>query len=230
MGKNLLTEGKTASPLIAAGSGANPANEKILKQLGQETGTDVLGEAQKLAAARTFGKPQLMPVDSTGKAVGRMGLASGIGFVTGGVPGAVIAGGLTSPAALKVAIKAGQAAGSPTGQALASVASKAMIQSKLDKLGKLLPSTSGDQTSKPDNSLTQAPQKGEKKWMNDGAAKLIEHVDTPEDKNLIKKLKDSAASDPKAKDLLIQASDLKPGSKAMEKVMAKIKAKIASDD
>lgn len=225
MNKGMLAEGKTASPLMAAGAGANPANAKILKQLGQETGTDILGEAQKLSAARTFGKPQLMPVDSTGKAVGRMGLASGLGFIAGGPTGAVLAAGATSPAALKLAINTGRAFGASG--AAAGALSKAVIQKNLE----------GDDSSSSigspsvDTKLTnQAPLKGEKKWMNDGAQKLIEHADTPQDKAAIQKLKGAAIDDPKTKDLLIKASDLKPGSKAMDAVMAKLKAKIAEGD
>lgn len=225
MNKTILAEGKTASPLMAAGAGANPANAKVLRELGKETGTDILGEAQKLSAARTFGKPQLMPVDSTGKAVGRMGLASGLGFIAGGPTGAIGAAALTSPAALKVAINAGRGAVGPTGQALASIVSKNAIKSAVQ-----LPESDSSKTAieKPVNSLTETPAKGEKKWMNDGAQKLIEHA--PDEKSAIEKLKGAAADDPKTKQLLIQASDLKPGSKAMEAIMAKIRAKIASDD
>lgn len=228
MNKNMLTEGKTASPLMAAGSGGNPANAKVLKQLGKETGTDILGEAQKLSAARTFGKPQLMPVDSTGKAVGRMGLASGIGFIAGGPVGAVTAAGATSPAALKVAINTGRAIGTPSAQALGTGAMKAAIASGLKNPDTQTP---GVPTPTPINSLTNStPQKGEKKWMNDGFSKLLEHTDDPADKDLLEKNKSSMLGDPKINQLLIQASDLKPGSKAMDKVMAIIKSKIASGD
>lgn len=76
-----------------------------------------------------------------------------------------------------------------------------------------------------------APTKGPDKWFQDGADKLIQHATSPQDKDAIEKLK-GAAADPKTKQLFIQASDLKPGSKAMEAVLSKIKAKskIASDE
>ncbi len=232
MNKNMLTEGKTAGPLNAAGSGANPANAKILRQLGEETGTDILGEAQKLSAARTFGKPQLMPVDSTGKAAGRVGLAALIGFATGGPAGAATAAAMTSPAALKVAIDAGRALGTPTAMALAEAASKALIKSQSDisiPNGSSAPSpTNEEPTLKPTDIKTKGPDK----WAKDGHQKLMDHAEDPKDQEMLQKSKGAMISDPKSKQLLIQASDLKPGSKAMESVLSKIKAKakVASDE
>jgi hypothetical protein len=111
MNKNILAEGKTAASLYAAGSGGNAANAKVLKRLGAATGEDMLGEAEKLAAARTFGKPSLLPVDTTGKSLTRMGVAGVGGYLMGGVPGAVVMEGLASPAALKAGILSGRAAG-----------------------------------------------------------------------------------------------------------------------
>ena len=110
MNKNILAEGKTASPLLAAGSGGNPANAKVLKQLGEETGTDMLGEAEKIAAARTFGKPSLLPVDATGKSLTRIGVAGGAGYLLGGPMGALAAEGVASPAMIKAAINTGNKA------------------------------------------------------------------------------------------------------------------------
>jgi hypothetical protein len=107
MNKNMLAEGKTASSLLAAGTGGNPANAKLLERLGQVTGTDALGEAQKLAAARTFGNPAYMPIDQTGKSLTRMGIAGGLGYLTGGVPGVVAGEVLSSPAAIKQMINVG---------------------------------------------------------------------------------------------------------------------------
>lgn len=66
------------------------------------------------------------------------------------------------------------------------------------------------------NSETK-PLKGKDKWANDGFEKLSAHAPDLEFD------RDQLMSDPKAKALLIQASDLKPGSKAMDKIMMKIK-------
>ncbi len=106
--KNIIAAGKPEAALMAAGTGGNAANVKNLQKLGEITGTDMLGEAEKLAAMKTFGSPGLLPADTTGKAVGRMGLGGGAGFLAGGVPGAVVGSALTSPAALKASIDAGR--------------------------------------------------------------------------------------------------------------------------
>jgi hypothetical protein len=107
MNMNLIREGKPESALMAAGSGGNSRNALNLQKLGDFTETDMLSDAQKLAAMRTFGSPKLMAMDTTGKAVGRMGLAGGIGLLTGGPGAAVGAAAITSPAAVKVAIESG---------------------------------------------------------------------------------------------------------------------------
>lgn len=108
MNANLISAGKPEAGLLSAGSGGNLRNAKALSQLGDFTGTDMLGDAQNLAAMRTFGSPKLMAADTTGKAVGRMGLAGGLGFLAGGPAGAVGAAGITSPAALRTAIDTGR--------------------------------------------------------------------------------------------------------------------------
>lgn len=69
--------------------------------------------------------------------------------------------------------------------------------------------------------LIAAPEKGPDKWASDGVKKLQEHdpssgISDPETISRLKKSK-------KGKDLLIQASDLKPGTKAMDNVLRKIK-------
>lgn len=108
MNANLISAGKPEAGLLSAGSGGNLRNAKVLSQLGDFTGTDMLGDAQKLAAMRTFGSPKLMAADTTGKAVGRMGLAGGLGFLLGGPAAGVGAAAITSPAALRAAIDAGR--------------------------------------------------------------------------------------------------------------------------
>lgn len=56
--------------------------------------------------------------------------------------------------------------------------------------------------------------KGESKWAQDGFNKLLE-MDSSLDKEIMQS--------PKAKQLLIQASDLKPGSKAMDNILMQLK-------
>ncbi len=130
MNRNILAEGKTAAPLYAAGSGGNPANAKALERLGDVTGEDMLGEAQKLAAARTFGKPSLLPVDTTGKSLTRMGAAGVGGYLVGGLPGAIAAEGLASPAMLKAGIMGGRAGGRLGSGLLASPAASGLLLRK----------------------------------------------------------------------------------------------------
>lgn len=69
------------------------------------------------------------------------------------------------------------------------------------------------------------PTKGPEKWQADGLQKLQDHVKTDDDKELLDKAKSQLMTTPDGKKLLIAASDLKPGSKAMEDVMSKIKQK-----
>ena len=59
------------------------------------------------------------------------------------------------------------------------------------------------------------PKKGPEKWANDGIEKLKEHG---ADAEQLKKLKETAAG----RKILVAASDLKPGSKAMAKLAARI--------
>ncbi len=112
---NLIAEGKPEAALLAAGSGNNQRSAGMLKKLGELTNTDMLSQAEKLAAMRTFGKPALLPIDTTGKSMTRLGVGGGVGAAAGlltGVPGAAFVGGAigsaaTSPMALKKMIDAG---------------------------------------------------------------------------------------------------------------------------
>jgi hypothetical protein len=108
MNKNLLAEGKPASALVAAGSGGNLKNAMEIQQLGQLTGTNMLGEAEKLAALQYLGNPQYLPIDTTGKSALRTAIGTGIGGAIGGFPGAAVGGALTSPLMAKTLIDAGR--------------------------------------------------------------------------------------------------------------------------
>lgn len=61
--------------------------------------------------------------------------------------------------------------------------------------------------------------KGPEKWANDGAQKIKQH-----DSSLSPKVLDELKKTKKGRDLLIQASDLKPGTPAMDRMLRKIKA------
>lgn len=73
----------------------------------------------------------------------------------------------------------------------------------------------------PDNQ----PKRGRDKWANDGFEKLIEH--SPD--SALQENREKLLSDPGTKDLLIRASDLKPGTKAMDDMMIKIKNRVGQN-
>lgn len=100
LNKNMITPGKPDAALLAAGSGGNPRNAKLLERMGEMTGTDALGEAQKLSAAKAFANAPLLPADTTGKSLARMATGIAIGSLKG--PVGMVAGGLlSSPAVTK---------------------------------------------------------------------------------------------------------------------------------
>jgi len=65
------------------------------------------------------------------------------------------------------------------------------------------------------------PTKGPDKWANDGMQNLLEH-----DPKALNGFTQEDLKDPKTKELFIQASDLNPGSAAMQKVMDKVKGRM----
>lgn len=205
MNPNILSEGKTAAPLLAAGSGTNPANEKILKRIGEQIGYDALGDANKIAAARTFGKPAFTPQDTTGKAAARMLAAGAAGFAaSGGNPViAALSAGAVSPASLKVGVNATRAAGQLAGAVPNVIVGK----------GIELAAGAG---------ATAIANKGRDKWATDGFSNLMKHAG-PDDQKMLQDMSDDLMGDNKTKDLLIRASAEKPGSKAMQSILDKIK-------
>jgi len=72
--------------------------------------------------------------------------------------------------------------------------------------------------------------RGEKKWANDGLEKLLKHSKDPEQKKLLESVRGAAATNPKIKRLLIDASGLSPGSKAMDRIIEQLKQNADSND
>ena len=157
MNINLIAEGKPEAALLAAGSGANQRNAKVLKDLGNLIDHDALGDAEKISAARYFGDPGWNPVDVTGKSVARKntaqmigsGIGAGVGGLIGGIMPGAATGGLvghhiggiaSSPMALKSGIQAQQALGmlgqklepiqGPMGNVISREAIKKWLESK----------------------------------------------------------------------------------------------------
>ena len=84
----------------------------MLEALEGVSGYPLLSKAGDLAAARTFGRPSLLPADYTGKAVARQVGGGLLGGAVAGPIGAALGAASASPAALKFAINAGNAVGS----------------------------------------------------------------------------------------------------------------------
>jgi hypothetical protein len=113
MNSNLIAEGKPEAALLAAGSGANQRNAKVLKDLGKIIDHDALGEAEKISAARYFGDPSLSPVDVTGKALERTSKAKGIGAAIGSGLGFLSGGAIPAMAGGAIGREAGGYIASP---------------------------------------------------------------------------------------------------------------------
>ncbi len=71
------------------------------------------------------------------------------------------------------------------------------------------------------------PTKGPDKWANDGIKKLQQH---DKDSSLSPDVLEQLKKTQKGKDLLIRASDMKPGSKAMDKITNEIKSSLRIED
>lgn len=72
------------------------------------------------------------------------------------------------------------------------------------------------------------PEKGPAKWANDGVQALMQHAQG-KDRDLIAQNSKELLADEKGRDLLIKASDLKPGSKAMNNLLDRVKAHLKGD-
>jgi hypothetical protein len=115
--KSLITPGKPEAQLLSAGARTNLRSAAALRRLGRLTGTKPLEKAEILSTARRFRAPGLTAIEATGKDIGR--------FFRGGAPAAAITlavsqdptmavivgtlvGSMTSPMALREAIRAGR--------------------------------------------------------------------------------------------------------------------------
>jgi CRISPR/Cas system CSM-associated protein Csm2 small subunit len=74
-----------------------------------------------------------------------------------------------------------------------------------------------------------SPKKGPDKWAADGLNNLIEHSTDADKKARYEKLKAEIMQNPKLKKLVINASDLTPGSKAMEKLSQELDSKLGEE-
>lgn len=246
LNKNLIAPGKTDAALFAAGSGSNPRNQRMLQQLGNVAGVDAAGRAKDLATAKTFANPPLLPSYSNGKSMAGLAIAAGAGHLAG--PLGYVMAAPTSPAAIKAGINAGNVIGpyanalgqsvrnnmpilQRVGQAATTppenqsspepfIDQKALaifkqnpglIESIADpKLKSALMKQMGQSAGR---SPSVQAQRGPDAWVQKGIQNL-----GIQDQGLQQRV----LADPKAKQLLMQASDLKPGSPAMKNIMNQI--------
>jgi hypothetical protein len=115
-----------------------------------------------------------------------------------------------------------------TASAPAPAAAAQVVAPGLNKTAKVLQLVKGAATSAPPAAaplaaVAQQPTKGPDKWANDGFDKLIAHAKDDKTKQMLAKARADLMASPRMKELLIKASDLKPGTQAMADVMAKIR-------
>ena len=117
--------------------------------------------------------------------------------------------------------------GIDTGKAIRSVAKGMKETTAPAKAAAILkfPEGSGATIPRAADKNQDAPTKGPAKWQADGLKNLQDHVKTDDDRAAIEKTKEQLMSTPEGKKLLIAASDLKPGSRAMEDILSRVKKK-----
>lgn len=69
--------------------------------------------------------------------------------------------------------------------------------------------------------VAEEKKKGESKWAADGFEKLKKHA-TPEDRAKLDAMREELFKDPRKRKKIVSASEMKPGSKSMEKIMREI--------
>lgn len=74
LNRNVLKEGASEGALISAGSGTNPRQAGLIKQLGEMTNQDIVGQSQLLSAGDKLYNPNILPIDTTGKSLTRAAL------------------------------------------------------------------------------------------------------------------------------------------------------------
>lgn len=219
---------KVSSQVQAMGEAiGNPEAAKVLTDLNSKYG--MASKVSRMAADKANREAANKAIGLTDTISGGAGAAAGATIA--GPVGAVI-GGAVGAGGNKLARTYGPAivadATNAAGKALSKIPDIPLLQQSspatykgiVGAIGANLPAKAAVASS------VAATSKGPDKWAADGAAKLIEH--SPDDKQEIEKAKGAASDDKRIKDLLIKASDLKPGTPAMKKVMADLKARTAS--
>lgn len=248
MNKNLIAEGKPDAALIAAGAGTNKRNLANLRALEEVSGVPATQRAQDLAAAKTFASPSLTPADWTGKSAARVLVSGGVGSAIAGPVGAAIGAAAASPMTVKLGVNAARVA-----ERIASrvpsfakmirenpVAAQTVVQlmsrhirSQNEKAPEITPEVREFFQENPkllqdiqdpktrDQLKQQVEPKGEDRWARSGLEKL-----GIQDAQLTARLMQSK----EGKRLLIEASDLPEGSRALERIKEQIQKGWGKDD
>lgn len=151
--------------------------------------------------------------------------------VTSGVAGASAGGpigAITAPIARRVVAPRLASSVAVTADSVADILSKvpkfAELQAKRPEVFQAIVSKiATEHTGVPLTSVAESkPTKGPTKWANDGFDKLIAHAKDDKTKAMLEKARADLMKSPKMREMLMRASDLKPGSKAMDKILAQI--------
>ncbi len=227
LNRNLLAPGKPDGAFMAAGAGTNPRNAANLRALEEVSGVPVMQRAKDLATAREFANPSVLPSDFTGKALARMAVGAGVGGYLDGKEGAAIGGALASPMGIKVAVNTANVAKRIPGVAQTigaakfirenPIASQAGVQMGAKRIRDANPDKPAG-TDVPPSAPTlgdqeKQPAKGYDKWAQKGLDKL--GIKDPQ-------ISERLLQDKQARRLLIEASDLPPGSRGMKRIMEQI--------
>lgn len=180
-------------------------------------------KSQRDAANAAFGLKEYAGAEIGGELGEAIGGKPGriVGTVAGGAIGHVgrKLGPSLSASATDAAANALEKTGNPSLWRQASPAVYGAVASR-DNSGDFEAPPGSRQDVSPAKSQPSPPLKGPVAWANTGLNNLIDHSG---DKSLADQ-KEALMSNPKAKNLLIAASDLKPGSKAMEQILSKLKS------
>ncbi len=218
LNKNILAPGKPDGALMAAGSGANARNAATLRELEKFSGVPVSQRAKDLATAKVFAKPSITPVDGNGKAAARILIGGGIGYGVGDAEGAAIGAGLMSPLAIKAGINVGNVAGK-LGSQFPNVAKAVRDNPVAAQAVTQIVKGQIDRANPPNRDELGQPKlgknlKGEDRWAARGVEKL----------GIDRELASSLMSSKEGKRLLIEASDMSPGSAGLSRILKRIEA------
>lgn len=222
-------QGKVKALTGARNYGAENTFADVDKATGQNYSQEIKDRAilDAFQKSDTNGARKTVLGGALGSLFGPAGTAAGgaAGFVADKYGGQIFKGGLDTAIGLsKFAFKNPKAVGafadSISGEVLpfAKKSAGSSVESSFQR--------AADQTKQNGNDAQKSsPQKGRDKWAGDGFDKVQNHVG-----DSIELDKQAMLRDPKVKDLLIKASDLKVGSKAMDKIVNQIADRSTAGD